>query len=472
MKEENTLRNRLSPIFQNATYPDLRRILDCIKDGIFITDGTGRILALNQASLDLCMYKEEDLLGKTMQELLDSKMFDDSVALEAIKQKDTVSVIQKGVTGDYDLLVTGTPLFDENQEISLVILTERDVTDLVNLRATVNSLTERHSQEVEYYREQCISYNEIICESNTMKQLLDIALRIAATDATVLLQGESGTGKSLIARFIFKHSNRSQQPFIELNCGAIPENLLESELFGYEKGAFTGASEKGKAGLFELANGGTLFLDEIASLPLHLQVKLLRAIQEREIMRVGGSKYIPIDIRIISATNVSLVKAVNSGEFRKDLYYRLNVCQLELPPLRKRKADIRPLCEHFLNVFNNKYQTNKIISSSAWKILLGYQWPGNIRELENMLERIIVIGSSQIISAEQISTLFLLSDLESMGHDNDLSINLKEELDRFEKKLILSKVKYFHTATELAQALCIDKSTATRKLQKYHIKLK
>lgn len=472
MKENNSLLEELSPIFQGTAYKDLRRILDCIKDGIFITDGEGRILALNQTSLDLCMYKEEDLLGKTMQELLDNHMFDDSVALEAIRQKDTVSVIQRGITGDYSLLVTGTPLFDENGQISLVILTERDVTDLTNLKATVHSLSERYSQEVEYYREQRISHDEIICESHTMKQLLEIALRIANTDATVLIQGESGTGKSLIARFIFKHSSRNKKPFIELNCGAIPENLLESELFGYEKGAFTGANEKGKAGLFELANGGTLFLDEIGSLPLHLQVKLLRAIQEREIMRVGGSQYIPIDIRLISATNTSLVKAVNAGKFRKDLYYRLNVCQLELPPLRNRKDDIRPLCEHFLEFFNNKYQTDKIISSSAWKILLSYQWPGNIRELENMLERIIVISSSQIISAEHISSLFPLSDLESMGHDNDLSIDLKEELDHFEKKLILSKLKYFHTVTELAQALCIDKSTATRKLQKHHIKLK
>ena len=457
------------PLFQENTYHELRKILDCIKDGIFITDKEGRILILNQASLDFCMYKEEDLIGKTMQELLDQNMFDDSVALEAIKEKSVVSVIQKGITGNYDLLVTGTPLFNEDGEISLVILTERDVTDLNNLQASVHSLSERYSQEVEYYREQTISHNEIICESNSMKQLLQIALRIAATDATVLIQGESGTGKSMIARFIFKNSTRKKEPFIELNCGAIPENLLESELFGYEKGAFTGANEKGKPGLFELANGGTLFLDEIGSLPLHLQVKLLRAIQEKEIMRVGGSEYIPIDIRIISATNTSLAKAVNAGTFRKDLYYRLNVCQLELPPLRDRKKDIRPLCEHFLKIFNGKYQTDKTFTSSAWKILLGYQWPGNIRELENMLERIVVISGSRIISGEHISALFPLSDLEAMGHDNNRSIDLKEELDRFEKKLILSKLKYFHTVTELANALCIDKSTATRK---YHIKLK
>jgi PAS domain S-box-containing protein len=460
----------VNSLIQGSMKKELRVILDCIQDGIFITDGNGKILALNQASLDLCPYKEEELVGKTMQELLDKGMFEDAVSLEAIAQRHTVSEIQKGITGQYDLLVTATPYFDEN-EIVLVVVTERDITDLTNLKDDLNRLSERYEQEVEYYKAQTTTFSEIICKSSSMKELLRVAHRIAVTDATVMIQGESGTGKSLIAKFIFKNSSRSKNPFIEINCGAIPENLLESELFGYEKGAFTGASEKGKAGLFELANGGTLFLDEISSMPLHLQVKILRAIQEKEIMRVGGSSYIPIDIRIISATNTNLADAVKKGAFRKDLYYRLNVCQLEIPPLRSRKEDIQPLCEHFLGVFNKKYNTDKTFSSSAWKILYSYQWPGNIRELENMLERIIVTSVKDFITANQISALFPLENLEFLTHDNNSAIDLKSEVDNFEKNLILAKVKHFHSVSDLAVALSVDKSTVTRKLRRYDIKM-
>ena len=335
-------------LLQGNMLKELRLILDCIQDGVFITDGEGKILALNQASLDLCLYKEEDLVGKTMQELIDKKMFEDSVCLQAIKERTTVSRIQKGITGQYDILSTATPYFKDG-EIFLIILTERDITDLTNLEATLISLNERYEQEVQYYKAQTTTFSEIISKSSSMKELLQIALRIAATDATALIQGESGTGKSLIAKFIFKNSSRNKKPFIEINCGAIPENLLESELFGYEKGAFTGANEKGKAGLFELANGGTLFLDEIASMPLHLQVKILRAIQEKEIMRVGGSSYIPIDIRIISATNTNLLDAVKNGTFRKDLYYRLNVCQLEISI---HSGTEEKISNHFVSIFS------------------------------------------------------------------------------------------------------------------------
>lgn len=451
--------------------PEFKEILDCIKDGIFITDGTGKVLAMNQASLDLCPYSENELVGYTMSELIEKGYFEDSVANACIKQRKTVSFIQKSISGQYDLIATATPFFDDDGEITYVILTERDVTELLNLKNTVENLNEQLNQQMEYYRSKNILHSDLIYESEEMDKLMKMALRIADTDATMLIEGESGTGKSLLAKFIYKNSSRREKPFIDINCGAIPENLLESELFGYEKGAFTGASEKGKAGLFELANEGTLFLDEISTLPMQLQVKILRAIQEREIMRVGGSEYIPIDIRIISATNTPLAKAVREGNFRKDLYYRLNVCQLEIPPLRERKEDIYPLCEYFLAKFNAKYQTTKKIAASAWKIIRNYNWPGNIRELENMLERIIITTHSDLIFAENIAGFFSPADLKSIDHDNNSVINIKDEMEVFEKELLMSKAKYYKTATELADALCLDKSTVTRKMKKYGIQL-
>jgi PAS domain S-box-containing protein len=449
---------------------ELRAILDCIQDGVFITDGNGKILALNQASLDLCLYGEDELVGKTMQDLIAQGMFDDAASLKAIERRATVSETQRGISGEYDLLVTATPYFN-GDEISMVIVTERDTAELTNLKEALDRLNTHYEREVGYYKTQASAFGEIICKSPSMKSLLQVALRISATDATVLIQGESGTGKEMIAKFIYKNSNRNHKPFVKINCGAIPENLLESELFGYDRGAFTGASESGKAGLFEVANNGTLFLDEIGSLPFHLQVKILRAIQEKEILRIGGAGCIPIDIRIIAATNANLINAVKNGAFRKDLYYRLNVCQLELPPLRNRREDIQPLCEHFLGAFNAKYRTNKSFSSSAWKILHSYQWPGNIRELENMLERIIVISDNEHIKAEHISTLFPSSKLESRMHENASAIDLKRETEGFEKNLILSKSKYFKSASELAAALGVDRSTMARKLRKYDIKL-
>ncbi len=445
---------------------ELRSILDCIQDGVFITDGSGNVLAFNKASMNLCMCNEAELVGKNMQDLLSSGVFEYAVSLKAIEQKKIVSEIQKGISGRLDILATATPLFSGG-EIALVVVTERDITDLTKLQADLA----RYEQEVEYYKSQSAVQTDIVFNSTLMAELLQVALRIAVTDATVLIQGESGTGKSMLAKFIHKNSPRSSQPFIEINCGAIPDNLLESELFGYEKGAFTGANDRGKAGLFELANGGTLFLDEIGTMPLHLQVKILRAIQEKEVIRIGGSSYTSIDIRVISATNTDLVDAVRNGSFRKDLYYRLNVCQIEIPPLRNRKEDILALCEYFLNTFNKKYNTQKSLSSSALKLLSSYLWPGNIRELENLLERIVVTSVKDHVTADHISNLLPLSNMESLHHDNSRAIDLKHELDIFEKKLIQTKSKHFQSVTDLAIALNIDKSTATRKLKKYNIKL-
>lgn len=449
---------------------EFQGLLNCIQDGIFITDGTGTVVACNDSSLSFCYSKKENLIGRNMKDLVSNGVFDDSVALKVIERNSTVTEMQKSLTDKLDLLVTGTPFY-KNGEIYCVVITERDVTELGKLKNKLNQLKEITEKDLYYHASMPNIKSEFIFESPLMLELINMVARIALSDATVLIQGESGTGKSLIAKFIYQNSLRNDKPFVELNCGAIPENLLESELFGYEKGAFTGANNKGKIGLFEIANGGTIFLDEISTIPPHLQVKILRVLQEKEIMRVGGTKYLPIDIRIISATNSNLEELVKKGEFRKDLFYRLNVCQFTMPPLRERKEDISPLCEFFLEKFNAKYKCNKILSSSAKKLLHCYNWPGNIRELENIMERIIIINNSDIILGENIASLFPMSNLEAANHSNSSVIDLKSEMDNFEKNIITEKLKYCKTITDLAHSLSIDKSTATRKLQKYKIKI-
>ncbi|MEE0745620.1 MAG: sigma 54-interacting transcriptional regulator [Anaerovoracaceae bacterium] len=274
--------------FEGLLSNEFQGLLNCIKDGVFITDGTGKVVACNEASLSFCYAKKESLIGKNMRDLVADGVFDDSVALKVIERNAPVTEMQKSLTDKADLLVTGTPFF-LNGKIGYVVITERDVTELVKLENTLNQLKE--ITETNLYHQSIMPFikSELVFESPVMIDMINMIARISASDATVLIQGESGTGKSMIAKVIYQNSLRRDKPFVELNCGAIPENLLESELFGYEGGAFTGANSKGKIGLFEIANGGTIFLDEISSIPSHLQVKILRVLQEKEIMRVGGT---------------------------------------------------------------------------------------------------------------------------------------------------------------------------------------
>ncbi|HIU25417.1 MAG TPA: sigma 54-interacting transcriptional regulator [Candidatus Copromorpha excrementigallinarum] len=447
-----------------------QEVLDCINDGVFITDGEGNILMINKASLRLCRYEKEELVGRNMKELVAENMFDDAVSIEAIEKKDTVSVMQKGLSQEENILVTATPLFRDG-EISMVILTERDVTELKRLQTSLEKLSERYEQEIDYYRSYNSPKEKMVTESPVMKKTEKIMRRIAATDTTVLIQGESGTGKSLMARNICRQSPRRDEPFVEINCGAIPESLFESELFGYEKGAFSGASEKGKAGMFELADKGTIFLDEIGELSIHMQSKILRVIQEREIMRIGGTKYIPVDIRIIAATNKDLVQAVKEGTFRRDLFFRLNVFMVSIPPLRERKEDIIPLFNCFLERMNEKYHMKKKFSSSALDVFMKYSWPGNIRELENLVERMVIVSDSDLLGRSDVESFFSYADIQIIEYDGKEKINLKRETERFEKKLILSKAEKCKSVTELSDVLGVDKSTVSRKLNKYGIKL-
>jgi TyrR family helix-turn-helix protein len=302
-----------------------------------------------------------------------------------------------------------------------------------------------------------------------MKTLLSTVVRLAQFDSTILVTGESGTGKELIAETLHKNSTRKNGPFIKVNCGAIPENLLESELFGYDYGAFTGAKKEGKAGYFQLATGGTLFLDEIGDLPFNLQVKLLRVLQNKEIVRVGGSKSIPVDVRIVTGTNHNLLEQVEKKMFREDLYYRLNVVPIHVPPLRDRKEDIPALVTHFMQLYNRKHKLNKKIAPELVDIFMGYSWPGNVRELENLIERLLVVTTKDLITREDLPS-FLTEALPSSSEILVTGIlPLQDAVETVEKQILTKAYEKYRTTRQMAKELKVDASTVVRKAAKYGI---
>ena len=312
--------------------------------------------------------------------------------------------------------------------------------------------------------------SNFIAESRQSKDIIDLIVRLGRVDSTVLIQGESGVGKEIIARELHKNSTRCKKPYIKINCAAIPESLLESELFGYETGAFTGAKKGGKSGIFEVANTGSLFLDEVGEIPMHLQVKLLRVLQESEFTRVGGAQPIKVDVRVIAATNRDLSKMVAEGRFREDLFYRLNVIPINVPPLRERKEEIAPLVRHFLQMFNDKYGFNKTITASALGVLIDYDWPGNIRELRNVIERAVVTSADTVI--EDFGFLQQgQKGIKPIVEGDYRPVNLKHEVEEFEKTMIKKHLLIQGSLRKAAQSLGASQTTIWRKASQYGIKL-
>lgn len=310
-----------------------------------------------------------------------------------------------------------------------------------------------------------INIEEFVFKSEKIKDTLKKTLRIAKFDCSVLITGESGVGKEIFAQIIHKASNRNQGPYVKINCSSIPENLLESELYGYESGAFTGANKEGKLGFFEIANGGILFLDEVGELPLSLQAKLLRAIQEKEIYRVGGISPIKIDVRIIAATNRELIQMVNQGLFRKDLFYRLNVLNIQIPPLRERKSDIIPLIKHFSDNYNRKYDMGKHFEPNALIYMSEYPWQGNIRELDNVIHRLLINTDKNLITV-----LDVINNLDIKEEDKDIrNFSLEEEIEKTEYRIIKEAKFNYKTTRKMAEALGLSQSTLVRKLKKYNL---
>lgn len=448
----------------------LIKLLESSYDGIWITDHVGKILFANSANAKLLGVPRSELENKTTQELQDEGVFQTSAILEALQTRQQVSKVCNNPRTCLTVLATATPVFNEAGDIQYIFNNVRDITALNEMRESLQDKDEiirQQNSQLETMKLR-LGVGTIIANSKAFTQVVELARRAATFDgATVLILGESGTGKEVISELIVNTSPRKDKPYLQINCGAIPENLIESELFGYEKGAFTGADAKGRKGLFEAANGGTVFLDEIGDLPLHMQVKLLRVLQQKRIVRVGGTETVNLDVRIIAATNKDLKQMVKEGRFREDLYYRLNVVPIEIPPLRDRKEDILPLVNHFLTVANRKYHTNKSIYSDTIDVLESYSWPGNVRELENLMENLVITTPGDIIRRENLSERLQFST-EDRGFAEDTEvITLKETVERAEYMAIQKAIRQCGSIRKAAVALGVDPSTIVRKQQNY-----
>jgi transcriptional regulator with PAS, ATPase and Fis domain len=389
------------------------------------------------------------------------------VTLLVLERRESVTINQTVKPTKKHILVTGNPIFDEQGQIFRVVTNVRDVTELTNLQRTLSQTvaeTLKYQMELSHLRSLQLKSDDIIFRSRGMASVLELAVKVADVSSTVLITGESGTGKELIAKLIHREGKGEDKPFIKINCGAIPENLLESELFGYEHGAFTGARREGKPGLFELAHHGTLFLDEIGEMPPFLQVKLLRAIQEKTVTRVGGISSTYIDVRIIAATHRDLAKMVEAGSFREDLYYRLMVVPIQIPSLRERREDIPLLIMHFIERFNKKFGFAKTVLPQVIDELAEYSWPGNVRELENVIERMMVTSPSDEITMEQIpNSIATRNILLPQGS------KLKKTMDQIEANFLLEAYKEYQSWPKVAEVLGMNRSTIFRKASKYKL---
>lgn len=438
-------------------------------DGIYVTDGNGNTLMINEAYSRITGIKAQDVVGRNMRDLVATGVYDRSVTLLVMERRETVTLTQEIKITGKTVLVTGNPIFDEKGDLFRVVTNVRDITELNLLKQEVKEAQRLSLQYQEQLRKMKVQgCEQYVVNSDKSRDLLDLVLRLGQVDSTVLIQGESGVGKEGIAVILHNNSLRRKKPFIRINCGAIPENLLESELFGYEAGAFTGAQKGGKMGLFEVAHGGTLFLDEIGELPVFLQVKLLRAVQEREVTRVGATQPIKIDVRLITATNRDLWDMVQNNQFRKDLYYRLNVVPVTVPPLRERMEEIPALISHFVDIYNKKYSLHKSLHQKALKQLLEYEWPGNVRELENVIERAIVTSQEKEITEIERT---LTSTKPSLGLAPKANLGLKEAVENLEKNLIVETIERLGSTRKTAAVLGVSQPTIVRKAARYGIRL-
>lgn len=460
--------------FYMKNQDEISSILNCVEDGIFVVDENAVVIALNEASLRLTKLNREELIGHSMYELIETGKLDgdETTSILALEQKKAATMLQKNVNGEMSIIATATPYFQDG-EIKKVVVTERDISQLLALERRIQQEKEKtktYGMEIEYLKKQDIlSTGSIVARSVKMIHTVNTALKVAKIDVPVLLQGESGTGKEVIAKFIYQNSLRKDKPFLEINCAAIPETLIESELFGYDPGAFTDAHKSGKRGIFEMADGGTLLLDEIDTLPVHLQPKLLRVLQENEVFRIGGDRNIPVDVRIIASTNANLIRLVDEGLFRKDLYYRLNVVPITIAPLRERRDDIIPLAHSFLKRNNEKYGMNKSLSLAAERVMLSYNWPGNVRELQNFMERLTVAADSDVIDEKNLTEFLGITSDNPAVLDFSDNQSLGRRMAEFEKYVIEEAMKLCDRRQDLADMLQIDRSTLTRKMNRYGI---
>lgn len=456
------------PDIDQATYIRiLQALVENSQESIFVTDGDGNVILLNEIAARLIGVPISELLGKNVVELEENEILNPSVVRVVLRDRVQVSRVIR-TPAEKKLLAQCTPIFDETGKIILTITNSNNESNLKHLMSRLDEereKTTRYQQELAYLR-RSEDAEVVVSTGPAMQRVMQQIAIVAPTESTVVLYGQSGTGKDVIAKTIHRKSSRADRALLSVNCAAIPETLIESELFGYEKGSFTGAGSQGKQGIFEVADGGTLFLDEIGELPLSAQAKLLRVFENGEIRRVGGTKTITVDVRIICATNRDLWKMVEEQKFREDLYYRINIFPIYLEPLCQRKEDILPLAQDFLLRLNRKYNTHKVISPAFAEQLMAHSWPGNIRELRNIIERAYLVSSGRELMLDIPLAVKAGTPSAAQARPPQDVIPLKAYLGQVERQYIQRVIQENGgSVAQAAEKLQVHRSVLYRKLQ-------
>lgn len=450
---------------------DSKRILDAVFDDLIVVNSDMTVIYATEGFEKNYNVKKSEVIGRNVSELEDAQIFNPSVAKKVFETKEHIIMSQTNKEGKY-LIIHGVPVFDENGEVLFSVsysVSRHEIEELQKENEKLLNLLDEYKiklEELQHYMKHGMT------DLQGSKFATECIDKIKAYDVSVLFTGESGVGKTTFARYLHDSSNRAEGPFVEISCGAIPENLLESELFGYESGSFTGAKKDGKKGLIEMADKGTLFLDEIGELPLRLQAKLLKVLQSKSFTSVGGVKEKSVDFRLVTATNKDLEKMVKAGEFREDLLYRINVITINIPPLRERPEDCISLIKYFTDELNLRYNTKKTLDRQCIEKLCEYSWPGNIREMKNCIERLILLSDSELISADSLPYHIRCrsDETDATKADSERAMpqkTLSERLEEYERQIITEAAKSCHSSSALAEALGISQPTAYRKMKKY-----
>ena len=445
----------------------LEAMVEACEDRLMIVSAEGHVLDLNFGSVF-----GKEIIGRHVQDLQEAGYFDRSVALEVIQKKASVTMVQTARNGT-KLLVTGKPVFADDGTLGFVVLTARDITELNRALSALEEsrrLAERYQTELRLLEMRDLQARDIVIRSPQVRAVYELAMRSARVDLPVLLLGETGTGKGLFAKLIHQSSPRSTGPFLEVNCGAIPDGLMEAELFGYSRGAFTGADPRGKVGLIELAHGGTLLLNEIGDLPLALQVKLLRFLEDGEIQPIGGVKPRRPDVRIIAATNRKLGEMSTTGAFRHDLFYRLNVLTIQIPPLREHREDVPWLVDMMLSQLEPKLHRRPRVSAAALNIIARHDFPGNVRELWNLIERLAVFTTADVVDVSHLPAELFAKPHTGMMLATRNGGTFRQVMRETEAAIMRDALERYGSQTRAARHLGIGQGTISRKLKKYGLR--
>ena len=449
-------------------------LLDHSYYGIYILDHKGIVLRVNDVAAGLIGLTKEEMIGTKITDIVDNGIVDTALTPDILKFKKPLTRPLYVIKSNKYIMASGMPIFDEQGNILFVVVIEHDMTIVKELRTRLEQVTQvadTIKSELSNRNLLELKNSKIIADAPPMNQVLTVLLKLAKMDASnILITGESGTGKGLMSKFVHHNGNRRNKPFISINCAALPDMLLEAELFGYEKGAFTGASDTGKAGLFELANQGTIFLDEIGDLPFPVQAKLLKFLDDGEIRRLGGTRTIKVNCIVIAATNQNLEELVQRKKFRQDLYFRLNIFPVHIPPLRNRREDILKISNFYLKKYNKIYKQNKGFSENCLEQLQAYDFPGNVRELKNVIKNAVVIKEKDVLNKILSPGINRLKSRDSTLSDKfrpSVSQGFNEELLEFERKKLEQAMAGFDSTRDLANHLNISQSTVVRKLKKH-----